>query len=173
MVGVLIGTVLIACGDVFKMDCIDRNILSNPLHCNCHMAWFGDWLRKKEQELSTGAPRCASPARVKDIPLQDMPSFEFRCSELDDQGCLGEDYCPPKCTCTGTIVRCSRAKLREIPKNIPPETTELYLDVNEIQSIQSERLSHLRSLTRLDLSNNMVSVLSNNTFVNLTKLSSL
>ncbi|KZS07806.1 SLIT protein [Daphnia magna] len=149
------------------------NILSNPLHCNCHMAWFGDWLRKKEQELSTGAPRCASPARVKDIPLQDMPSFEFRCSELDDQGCLGEDYCPPKCTCTGTIVRCSRAKLREIPKNIPPETTELYLDVNEIQSIQSERLSHLRSLTRLDLSNNMVSVLSNNTFVNLTKLSSL
>ncbi|KAI9562208.1 hypothetical protein GHT06_013173 [Daphnia sinensis] len=149
------------------------NILSNPLHCNCHMAWFGDWLRKKEQELSTGAPRCASPARVKDIPLQDMPSFEFRCSELDDQGCLGEDYCPPKCTCTGTIVRCSRAKLREIPKNIPPETTELYLDVNEIQSIQPERLSHLRSLTRLDLSNNMVSVLSNNTFVNLTKLSSL
>lgn len=150
-----------------------RNILSNPLHCNCHMAWFGDWLRKKEQELSTGIPRCASPARVKDIPLQDIPSFDFRCTELDDQGCLGEDYCPPKCTCTGTIVRCSRAKLREIPKNIPPETTELYLDVNEIQSIQPERLSHLRALTRLDLSNNMVAVLSNSTFANLTKLSSL
>ena len=150
-----------------------RNILNNPLHCNCHMTWFGEWLRKKETELSTGAPRCSSPARVKDIPLQDIPSFDFRCTELDDQGCLGEDYCPPKCTCTGTIVRCSRAKLREIPKNIPPETTELYLDVNEIQSIQLERLSHLRALTRLDLSNNMIAVLSNYTFANLTKLSSL
>lgn len=105
--------------------------------------------------------------------MQDIPSFDFRCNESDDQGCLGEDYCPPKCTCTGTIVRCSRAKLREIPKNIPLETTELYLDVNEIQSIQPERLSHLRSLTRLDLSNNMISVLSNSTFANLTKLSSL
>jgi slit protein 2 len=89
------------------------------------MAWFGDWLRKKEHDMSTGNPRCASPARVKDISLQDIPSFDFRCNEMDDLGCLGEDYCPPKCTCTGTIVRCSRAKLKEIPKNVPPETTEL------------------------------------------------
>ena len=48
-----------------------------------------------------------------------------------------------------------------------------YLDVNEIQSIQWDRLSNLRSLTRLDLSNNQIAVLSNNTFANLTKLSTL
>ncbi len=34
------------------------------------MAWFGDWLRKKENELSTGVPRCAGPARVRDVALQ-------------------------------------------------------------------------------------------------------
>lgn len=42
-----------------------------------------------------------------------------------DQGCLGDNYCPPMCTCTGTVVRCSRAKLKEIPRGIPAETSEL------------------------------------------------
>lgn len=67
----------------------------------------------------------------------------------NDQGCLGENYCPPKCSCTGTVVRCSRAKLTEIPRGIPPETSELYLDINDINTIQADRISHLKSLTRL------------------------
>ena len=33
----------------------------------------------------------------------------------NSEGCLGDNYCPPECTCTGTVVRCSHAKLREIP----------------------------------------------------------
>lgn len=110
-------------------------------------------------------------------------------SDENEQGCLGENYCPPKCTCTGTVVRCSRAKLKEIPRGIPPETSELYLDVNEIRTIHADRISHLKSLTRLwvqhnfcvlkvmcfcrDLSNNQIGMLSNYTFVNLTKLSTL
>lgn len=67
----------------------------------------------------------------------------------NDQGCLGENYCPPMCSCTGTVVRCSRAQLKEIPRGIPPETSELYLDFNEIGRIQTDRISHLKSLTRL------------------------
>ena len=67
----------------------------------------------------------------------------------NDVGCLGADYCPPECTCTGTIVRCSHAKLTEIPKGIPAETSELYLDVNEIGAIDTQRLKHLKALTRL------------------------
>ena len=88
-------------------------------------------------------------------------------------GCLGANYCPPSCSCTGTIVRCSHAKLTQIPKGIPPETSELYLDVNEITSIESHRLEHLKSLTRLDLSNNKVSVLPPYVFANLTRLATL
>ena len=94
-------------------------------------------------------------------------------SDGNDVGCLGADYCPPECTCTGTIVRCSHAKLTEIPKGIPAETSELYLDVNEITSIESHRLEHLKSLTRLDLSNNKVSVLPPYVFANLTRLATL
>nr|CAD7195455.1 unnamed protein product [Timema douglasi] len=147
------------------------NLLSNPFNCNCHLAWFSDWLRKKD--LSGGSPRCQSPPRVKEVPIFDLPHHEFKCLGENEVGCLGDSYCPPKCVCTGTVVRCSRVRLKEVPKGIPPETSELYLDVNEIQMIHAERISHLKSLTRLDLSNNQISILSNFTFVNLTKLSTL
>jgi slit protein 2 len=66
-----------------------------------------------------------------------------------EPGCLGDNYCPPECTCTGTVVRCSHAKLTEIPREIPRETSELYLDVNKINVIHPERIQHLSSLTRL------------------------
>lgn len=67
----------------------------------------------------------------------------------NSEGCLGDNYCPPECTCTGTVVRCSHAKLKEIPNGIPRETSELYLDVNEINAIDTNRLKHLKSLSRL------------------------
>ncbi|XP_070490339.1 protein slit isoform X1 [Chironomus tepperi] len=147
------------------------NLASNPFSCNCHLAWFSDWLRKKQ--LGGTPARCASPAKVKDVAIKEMPHHEFKCTADGDQGCLGDDYCPASCTCTGTVVRCSRNSLNEIPRNIPSETTELYLESNNISMIHSDRLKHLKSLTRLDLSNNRISILSNYTFTNLTKLSTL
>ena len=45
--------------------------------------------------------------------------------------------------------RCSHAKLTEIPRDIPRETSELYLDVNQITKIHPERITHLNGLTRL------------------------
>ncbi|KAK7794523.1 hypothetical protein R5R35_011285 [Gryllus longicercus] len=148
------------------------NLLYNPFNCNCHLAWFAEWLRKRN--LSSGSPRCYSPPRVKDVQIYELPHHEFKCTTGEsEQGCLGDNYCPPKCTCTGTVVRCSRVRLKEIPRGIPAETSELYLDVNEIPVIHGNRLSHLKSLTRLDLSNNQIQVLSNFTFANLSKLSTL
>ncbi|XP_046659132.1 protein slit isoform X2 [Homalodisca vitripennis] len=147
------------------------NLMSNPFICNCHLAWFAEWVRKRE--LIAGSPRCAAPTRVKDVAIHELPPHEFKCLNENDQGCLGDNYCPPKCSCTGTVVRCSRAKLTEIPRGIPAETSELYLDVNEIQSIRQDRISHLKSLVRLDLSNNQINILSNFTFVNLSKLETL
>ena len=76
-------------------------------------------------------------------------SFCFFFAGDNSEGCLGDNYCPPECTCTGTVVRCSHAKLKEIPNGIPRETSELYLDVNEINSIDTNRLKHLKALSRL------------------------
>lgn len=148
------------------------NLLSNPFYCNCHLGWLADWLRKKN--IITGNPKCQFPVRLKDIPIQDIPYPDFRCDEETmDDGCIVESHCPEKCICTGTIVRCSRGKMKEIPREIPADTTELYLDVNEIAVLHKERLKQLHHLTRLDLSNNQIAVLSNDTFLNLTRLSTL
>lgn len=125
----------------------NRALASNPFNCNCHLAWFSDWLRKRG--LSGATPHCAAPAKVRDVPIRDLPLHEFKCLSDADEGCLGEGYCPPSCTCTGTVVRCSHNKLKEIPRGIPAETSELYLESNEIAMIHIDRISHLKSLTRL------------------------
>lgn len=49
--------------------------------CNCHLAWFSEWLKNKG--LSGSPPRCAGPDRVKDVPIRELPKTEFKCtSEL-------------------------------------------------------------------------------------------
>ena len=45
------------------------------------------------------------------------------------------------------------AKLDQFAKGIPPKTLKLYLDVNDITSIESQRIKRLKSLKRLDISN--------------------
>ncbi|XP_048524192.1 protein slit isoform X2 [Dendroctonus ponderosae] len=147
------------------------NLIQNPFVCNCHLAWFSEWLKNKG--LSGSSPRCSAPERVKDVLIKELPKTEFKCASENDQGCLGDNYCPPMCSCTGTVVRCTRASLKEIPRGIPAETSELYLDFNQIKRIQADRISHLKSLTRLDLSNNQITMLSNMTFATLSKLSTL
>lgn len=147
------------------------NLISNPFNCNCHMGWFAEWI--KDKGFLENGPRCAAPEALKNRPIHTLSQHDFQCSGEkkswdksssswtqvfsflllsageDDQGCLGVNYCPRSCTCTGTIVRCSHAKLKSIPDSIPKETSELYLDVNEIESIDTDKLKHLTSLTRL------------------------
>ena len=54
------------------------NLIANPFNCNCHMAWFADWLRTKG--FTAGGPRCAFPPHLKDRPIHALPSHEFRCT---------------------------------------------------------------------------------------------
>lgn len=147
------------------------NLISNPFNCNCHMGWFAEWVREKG--FVENGPRCASPDALKNRAIHSLSVHDFQCTDNNEAGCLGENYCPPSCTCTGTIVRCSHANLKRIPEGIPRETSELYLDVNKIESIDIERIKHLSSLTRLDLSNNAINVLPPYVFANLTRLATL
>lgn len=57
-----------------------RNLLSNPFICNCHLAWFSEWLQK--HDLSGGNPRCNTPPRVKDVPIHELPHHEFKCTSM-------------------------------------------------------------------------------------------
>ncbi|XP_050676463.1 protein slit [Leptidea sinapis] len=141
----------------------------NPLQCTCHISWLASWLRARR--LVTSAT-CHYPPPLRDTDITHLEIADFKCAP-EDVGCLPPDYCPVGCSCTGSVVRCARGKLTTVPSRIPPYTTELYLESNELTSISSEQVKHLVHLTRLDLSNNKISVLSNNTFEALTKLSTL
>lgn len=145
------------------------NLESNHLDCTCHISWLPNWLRTRR--LSPSAT-CRTPATLRDNNLQHLEASDFKCS-AEDRGCLSSDYCPAQCSCTGTVVRCSRAQLTSVPHNIPKQTTELYLESNKISTILPEQINHLTQLTRLDLSNNDISVITNNTFEGLSKLSTL
>ncbi|XP_023210446.1 protein slit-like [Centruroides sculpturatus] len=135
------------------------NLLANPLKCNCHLRWLSDWLKKKN--VVTGNPRCQAPTSLKDIPIQDVEMKDFKCTDYERvNGCGYEKSCPMGCTCTATVVHCSRQKLKAVPPIIPMSTTELYLDVNDIPVIPTT-LNAAINIQRLDMSNNQVSIIPN------------
>ncbi|XP_074640928.1 slit homolog 2 protein-like [Tubulanus polymorphus] len=166
------------------------NLLANPMNCNCHLGWMSEWL--KTGSIVTGNPRCAAPQFLRDIHIQDLKMQDFTCEPSNEIGChpgpppcctkdaMGIEnscdpraYCPPMCKCSGTTVRCSQQKLKEIPKDIPLDTTELYLDVNEITEINTEVFERLTKLIRVDLSNNKIKDLPPHVFSNQTYLDTL
>ncbi|KAL4843254.1 hypothetical protein H8958_008198 [Nasalis larvatus] len=144
------------------------NLLANPFNCNCYLAWLGEWLRKKR--IVTGNPRCQKPYFLKEIPIQDVAIQDFTCDDgNDDNSCSPLSRCPTECTCLDTVVRCSNKGLKFLPKGIPRDVTELYLDGNQFTLVPKE-LSNYKHLTLIDLSNNRISTLSNQSFSNMTQL---
>ena len=54
------------------------NLISNPFNCNCHMAWFADWLRRRS--LTNSGPRCVKPVHLKNKAIHSLATHEFRCT---------------------------------------------------------------------------------------------
>uniref|UniRef100_A0A8C7ZDZ3 Slit homolog 3 (Drosophila) n=1 Tax=Oryzias sinensis TaxID=183150 RepID=A0A8C7ZDZ3_9TELE len=146
------------------------NLLSNPYVCDCHLAWLGQWLKKTR--VVSGNPRCQKPPFLKEIPIQDVATPDFTCDGSEDNSCLPSSGCPDVCTCSDAVVRCSNRGLRSLPKGIPKDTTELYLEGNMLTSVPKE-LAALKQLSLVDLSNNSISTLAPYTFSNMTQLATL
>uniref|UniRef100_UPI001EAEF203 slit homolog 1 protein-like n=1 Tax=Oncorhynchus gorbuscha TaxID=8017 RepID=UPI001EAEF203 len=115
------------------------NLLANPFNCDCRLAWLGAWLRSRR--IVTGNPRCQSPSFLREIPLQDVAAPDFRCDDgavLEESSCVARPQCPSECTCTETVVRCSNKHLQALPKGLPRNVTELYLDGNQFSIVPRE-----------------------------------
>uniref|UniRef100_A0A3B5LU64 Slit homolog 1b (Drosophila) n=1 Tax=Xiphophorus couchianus TaxID=32473 RepID=A0A3B5LU64_9TELE len=131
------------------------NLLANPFNCDCHLSWFGAWLRSRR--IVTGNPRCQSPAFLRGIPLQDVAAPDFRCEDgsvLEDRSCVAGPQCPSQCSCMDTVVRCSNKHLQALPRGLPRNITELDLSNNKINSLSNDSFSNMSQLTTLILSYN-------------------
>ena len=58
---------------------VSRNLQGNPLSCNCHLAWFSEWLKKRDSG-TTVSGHCHEPPRLKDAAISDIPRHEFKCN---------------------------------------------------------------------------------------------
>ncbi|XP_071142427.1 SCO-spondin-like isoform X3 [Mytilus edulis] len=77
------------------------------------------------------------------------------------------------CDCSGTVVNCANKNLAQIPRNIPTDTTRLALNQNKIQSIDATSLSGLTSLEMLFLEYNEISSIEDGAFSTLRSLVTL
>uniref|UniRef100_A0A3B4ZYF0 Slit homolog 1 protein n=1 Tax=Stegastes partitus TaxID=144197 RepID=A0A3B4ZYF0_9TELE len=145
------------------------NLLANPFNCDCRLSWFGVWLRSRR--IVTGNPRCQGPAFLREIPLQDVAVPDFRCED-GMTSCVPGPQCPSQCTCMDTVVRCSNKHLQALPRGLPRNVTELYLDGNQFTSVPKE-LATFKYLQLVDLSNNKISSLSDDSFSNMSQLTTL
>ncbi|XP_072900755.1 leucine-rich repeat-containing protein 3 isoform X2 [Hemitrygon akajei] len=67
--------------------------------------------------------------------------------------------CPRSCQCfdnNGKFVRCAGKNLKEIPKDLPPDTVFLHLNSNRITKIRNNAFKDLNLLKELDLSKNAI-----------------
>ncbi|XP_067858120.1 slit homolog 1a isoform X2 [Heptranchias perlo] len=147
------------------------NLLANSFNCNCQLAWLGEWLRKRK--IVSGNPRCQKPDFLREIPLQDVAYQDFRCEEgYEETSCSPRPQCPAECTCLETVVRCSNKHLKSLPKGIPKNVTELYLDGNQFSAVPTV-LYTFKHLQLVDMSNNRISSLTNTSFINMSQLTTL
>ncbi|VDK71993.1 unnamed protein product [Litomosoides sigmodontis] len=145
----------------------------NHFICYCHTADFVHQLRRNESRLLNSAI-CHEPIQLRGRTIASLKKDELFCTETTENICAEEDgnYCPTGCVCHETVVRCSNKNLKKFPTGIPAETTELFLDSNDIVHIPPE-LNKLKHLVKLDLSHNRIVTIDNEAFANLTKLSTL
>lgn len=167
----------------------------NPFICDCNI----DWLQKINQVTSRQYPRIMDLETIyckllynRDrayIPLIEAEPVHFlctykthcfalcQCCEFDACDC--EMTCPNNCTCfhdqswSTNVVECSGAGYTDMPANIPMDTTEVYIDGNNLGEISGHSFIGRKNLKVLYANNSNIHVIYNTTFSGLKRLTIL
>ncbi|XP_058834708.1 toll-like receptor 6 [Topomyia yanbarensis] len=167
----------------------------NPFVCDCNI----DWLQKINHVTSRQYPTINDIETVycklmynrerAFIPLIEAEPKHFLCNynthcfalchccEFDACDC--EMTCPNNCQCyhdnswSTNIVECSAAGYTDIPNNIPMDTTEVYIDGNNLVELSGHSFIGRKNLRVLYANHSNIEIIYNTTFIGLRRLTVL
>ncbi|GFT62226.1 toll-like receptor Tollo [Nephila pilipes] len=168
----------------------------NPYLCDCNMEWIQrigslDESRQYPRIVDIEDISCQlSFNRLKTtVPVVHAHASQFlcrykshcfalcHCCEFDACDC--KMVCPENCTCfydqswNTNIVDCSSQNHISVPRRIPMDVTELYLDGNDIPSLSSHTFIGRKNMRVLYMNNSNVHMINNRTFNGLKLLQTL
>ncbi|XP_071521732.1 toll-like receptor Tollo [Panulirus ornatus] len=166
----------------------------NPFECDCTMEWLQtinslDDTRQHPTVIDLDTISCrlmnnkAVISLLEAKKLQFLCEYESHCFALchccDFDACDCEMTCPSNCTCfhdeswAANIVDCSLAGYDAVPERIPMDSSEVYLDGNDLSSLSSHTFIGRKNLKVLYLNESKVEVIHNRTFNGLKLLETL
>ncbi|CAD7081483.1 unnamed protein product [Hermetia illucens] len=164
----------------------------NPFVCDCNI----DWLQKINHLSSRQYPRImdletiyckllnnrerAYISLVDAEPKHFLCTYKTHCFALchccDFDACDCEMTCPNNCTCfhdqswSTNVVECSGAGYTEMPSNVPMDTTEVYIDGNDLTELSGHSFIGRKNLIVLYANNSNIQFIYNTTFSGLRRL---
>lgn len=168
-------------------------VAGNPYLCDCHMEWLQrlgslDDSRQYPRVIDLADVVCrlsfsrqkATLALVKAHSSEFLCRYRNHCFALchccDFDACDCEMVCPDNCTCyydqswNTNIVDCSARAHAAVPKQLPMDVTELYLDGNDIPALSSHTYIGRKNMKVLYLNGSNVQTINNRTFSGLRTL---
>lgn len=162
-------------------------ISNNPFYCDCSMEFLLHTekltkLRQYPDIADLDAVQCelAHSKSGQSRPLVELKSEDFLCEYenhcfalchcCDFDACDCKMQCPDRCKCyhnhawSSNIVDCSNAGYTNVPENMPMDATEIYLDGNDIRSLDNHAFIGKKKLKVLYLNNTNLRSVQNKTF---------
>ncbi|XP_038638277.1 biglycan-like [Scyliorhinus canicula] len=143
---------------ILLLPCLLAWCLASPFQQHGFLDFFDDMTGVQNDEGSAidelPAPKATRPPRVIDLPRRP------------------HDYpvCPFGCQCHVRVLQCSDLGLKEVPANIPTDTSLLDLQNNKITEIKEKDFQGLNRLYALYLVNNKISKVHPKAFLSMTSL---
>lgn len=171
-----------------EKDLPEFYIGGNPYQCDCTMEWLqkvniGNRARTQPKLVDLESIYCqllynrgqTFVPLVEAAPYQFLCTYETHCFALchccDFDACDCEMTCPTNCTCyhdqswSANVVDCSSSGyVTKLPEQIPMDATQLYLDGNDLRSLNSHGFIGRKRLKILFLNNSNIESIRNKTF---------
>ena len=179
------------------MEELPRFLLGgNPVLCDCSMQWFKTINENNSiqrypliADLESIYCRLVYTTEQAFIPLVEARPDQFLCQYQTHcfslcQCCVFDSCdckmtCPEGCACyhdnswTKNIIQCSSSQFSTLPDSMPMDATEIFLDGNQLEQLQSHTFIGRKNLRVLHLNNSDIDRIENQTFNGLKSLAVL